>query len=238
MKPATPPDGIFVALDTTDIAHAAELARVVASCGCGVKLGLEFFAANGPAGVRDIAAAGAPLFLDLKFHDIPNTAAGAVRAVLPLAPAIITVHASGGPAMLRATAAAAAEAGEARPRVVAVTVLTSLDDDDLDRVGQQTPAADQARRLALLARESGVDGIVCSPHEIAAIRADCGAEFLLVVPGLRPAGSDAGDQKRVMTPAEARTAGAGILVIGRPVTRAADPLAALRAIAATLDRSA
>jgi len=197
-------------------------------------LGLEFFAAHGPAGVAEIGRRGADLFLDLKLHDIPNTVAAAVRACLPLRPLLLTVHAAGGPAMLRAAADAAATAGEDRPRIIAVTVLTSLDDDDLGRVGQWGPALDQARRLAVLARESGADGVVCSPHEAAALRAECGDGFDLVVPGIRPAGAAAGDQKRVMTPAQALAAGADYLVIGRPITAAPDPAAAARAIVADL----
>ena len=175
-----------------------------------------------------------PLFLDLKFHDIPNTVAGAVRAVLPLKPAILTVHASGGRAMLEAARDAAAAAGADRPKIVAVTVLTSLDDGDLDAVGQRGPALDQAKRLAAIAQQAGVDGVVCSPKEVAALRAQCGATFLLVVPGIRPSWAATGDQKRVMTPAEAVAAGADHLVIGRPITAAADPAEAARRIAAEL----
>jgi len=222
---------LFAALDTVDPALASSLANNIRGHVQGVKLGLEFFGANGPDGVRKIAESGLPVFLDLKFHDIPNTVAGAIRAVLPLAPAILTIHASGGAAMMRAAAEAAAEAGSNRPRIVAVTVLTSLDNNDLDAVGQSPPASDQVQRLAALAQACGLDGIVCSPMETAALRAACGPDFTLVVPGIRPAGSAAGDQKRVMTPAEAVAAGADVLVIGRPITGADDPAAAARAIA-------
>jgi orotidine-5'-phosphate decarboxylase len=216
---------VFVALDTVDRGRARALADAVRPHVGGLKLGLEFFCANGPDAVREVAGE-APLFLDLKLHDIPNTVAGAVRAVMPLRPALLTLQAGGGPAMLRAAVDAAA--GEVK--LLGVTVLTSLDDGDLERVGQRGPVLDQARRLAGLARDSGLAGIVCSPHEIRALRAECGPGFLLVVPGIRPAGAGAGDQKRVMTPAEALAAGADHLVIGRPITAAPDPAAAARRI--------
>jgi orotidine-5'-phosphate decarboxylase len=227
---------IFCALDMTDREAAAVLAGRLAGAVGGVKLGLEFFGAQGPAGVAAVKESGLPLFLDLKFHDIPNTVAGAVRAVLPLAPTLLTVHAGGGRAMLEAARDAAAMAGARRPKIIAVTVLTSLDDADLDSVGQRGPALDQARRLAELAQRAGVDGVVCSPKEVTALRAQCGREFLLVVPGIRPAWAAAGDQKRVMTPAEAIAAGADHLVIGRPITGAADPAEAARRIAAELPK--
>jgi orotidine-5'-phosphate decarboxylase len=227
---------VFVALDTTDTADAAARAAVLAPAVGGVKLGLEFFCANGPEGIRTVMARapGLPLFLDLKLHDIPNTVAGAVRAVAPLAPALLTVHAAGGPAMMRAAAEAAAELGAARPRIVAVTVLTSLDAGDLGAIGVAGTVAEQAARLADLALASGLDGVVCSAHEAAALRARLGPEAILVVPGIRPKGAAVGDQKRVMGPAEAVAAGASALVIGRPITEAPDPLAAARAIAAEL----
>ncbi|MDJ0950790.1 MAG: orotidine-5'-phosphate decarboxylase [Alphaproteobacteria bacterium] len=227
---------MFVALDMVDPAAAEAMAAQVRPHVAGVKLGLEFFAANGPAGVRRVAGAGLPLFLDLKLHDIPNTVAGAVRAVVPLEPSLLTVHAGGGPAMLRAARNAAADAGTLRPKIVAVTVLTSLDDADLGAVGQTGPATDQVRRLAALAQESGLDGVVCAPQEVAILRGDCGPDFLLVVPGIRPGGSAAADQKRVMTPTEAIAAGADILVVGRPITAAADPAAAARDIAGEIGR--
>ncbi len=220
---------VFVAIDTPDLARAEALARAVAPHVGGIKLGLEFFAAHGPAGVAAVAALGLPLFIDLKFHDIPNTVAGAVRALAPLAPAIITVHAAGGAAML-ATAKAAALPGT---KVVAVTVLTSLDAEDLTAIGVSGDPVAQVLRLAGLARSSGIDGVVASPHEAAAVRA-AWPEAVIIVPGVRPAGSDTGDQKRVMTPREALTAGASVLVIGRPITGASDPAAAAAAIAAEL----
>lgn len=231
---------VFVALDTTSVADAVDRARAMRGAVAGVKLGLEFFSANGPAGVRQVVAEGLPLFLDLKFHDIPNTVAGAVRAVTPLGPFMLNVHAAGGAAMMRAaldaSADTAAKVGVRRPRLIAVTVLTSLGDDDLAAIGQQGPASDQVRRLAALAQEAGLDGVVCSPQEIELLRRDCGSDFVLVTPGIRPAGVAVGDQKRVMTPAEAVRRGAHYLVIGRPITAAEDPAAAARAIAADIDR--
>jgi orotidine-5'-phosphate decarboxylase len=227
---------IFVAVDTIDLATAA--AQTAATDGVipGIKLGLEFFMAHGPGGVRSVRSATRPLFLDLKLHDIPNTVAGAVRAVTPLRPTLLTVHAGGGGAMLRAALDAAGEAsakaGIARPRIIGVTVLTSLAEADMDALGQRGPIAEQAKRLAALAKSCGLDGVVCSPHEIAALRAECGDGFLLVVPGIRPTWAAAGDQKRVMTPAEAARLGADCLVIGRPITAAEDPAAAARRIAA------
>lgn len=220
---------IFVAIDTPDLDHARKLAKAVKRHAGGIKLGLEFFAANGPAGVADIAHVGLPLFLDLKLHDIPNTVAKAVQALRPLEPAVLTVHGAGGRAMLE-EAKAAAPTGT---RVVAVTVLTSLDLDDLAATGVGGSPHDQVERLASLAKSAGLDGIVCSGNEVKAARKGWGNGFL-VVPGIRPAEGDVGDQKRVMTPRKAMDAGASILVIGRPVTGADDPDAALRAIAATL----
>jgi orotidine-5'-phosphate decarboxylase len=224
------PARILLALDTSDVATAVAQARAVGSAVDGVKLGLEFFMANGPAGVRAVQAEGRPLFLDLKFHDIPNTVAGAVRSVLPLRPLMLNVHAAGGPEMLRRAAEAVREGGEDRPLLIAVTVLTSLGDDDLAAVGQQPPALDQTRRLAALAQKQGCDGVVCSAREIEVLKRDCGAEFKLVVPGIRPAGSDVADQKRIMTPGEASALGADYLVIGRPITAAADSAVAARRI--------
>ncbi|MBL4721647.1 MAG: orotidine-5'-phosphate decarboxylase [Alphaproteobacteria bacterium] len=232
---------IFAALDTTDVEEARNLAlRLKGSVG-GVKLGLEFFSANGAAGVREIAKTGLPIFLDLKFHDIPNTVAGAVRAVMGLRPKILNVHAAGGPAMMRAAVEAAREAADAQnirpPLVIAVTVLTSLDDDDLTAVGQTPPAADQVIRLARLTQDCGLDGIVCSPRETASVRAACGPDFKLIVPGIRPNLSVANDQKRTSSPSDAINAGADYLVIGRPITKAPDPAAAARAMAAALTES-
>ncbi len=231
MTSIPPKDRLFVALDTQNLGKAAGLAQALAGQVGGLKIGKEFFAAQGPDGVRAVAG-GEPLFLDLKFHDIPNTVAGAIRAVVHLRPFMVNVHASGGRAMMQAAGEAAREAAEdlevTRPLVLGVTVLTSLDEDDLDAVGQRGPASDQTVRLAELARDSGLDGVVCSPREIAAVRAACGPDFQLVVPGIRPTWAAAGDQKRIMTPAEALGAGADYLVVGRPITGAADPVAAAR----------
>lgn len=237
----TPASRIFCAVDTTDLDTARDLARRIGGVVGGIKLGLEFFVAHGPAGIRAVIgeddgdAKGPPLFLDLKLHDIPNTVAGGIRAALPLKPAFMTIHSAGGPAMMRAAAEAAAEAGAERPKILAVTVLTSLDAGDLEAVGQRTPVADQVTRLARLAKESGVDGVVCSPAEVALVRAACGPDFILMVPGIRPAWAAANDQKRVMTPAEALAAGADHLVIGRPITGDADPAAAARRILSEID---
>ena len=228
------PNPILCAIDTPDPARARALAAAVAGAVGGIKLGLEFFAANGPAAVRQIAGT-TPLFLDLKLHDIPNTVAGAVRSAAALEPLLLTVHSAGGAAMMRAAAAAASEAqGKRRMKLIGVTVLTSLDDGDLKATGQRGTSAEQVLRLALLARDSGLDGVVCSPHEVAALRQACGPGFLLVVPGIRPSGAAAADQKRVMGPRAARDAGADYLVIGRPITEAADPAAAARALLAEL----
>lgn len=228
----------FIALDMTDSLKAAQLASRLRGHMGGIKLGLEFFTANGPSGVRQVIQHGERLFLDLKLHDIPNTVAGAVRAVVPLAPYLVTVHAAGGGAMMRAALDAAGEAAtklsQPRSRIIAVTVLTSLADGDLQATGQKGPMLDQVRRLTRLAQESGADGVVCSPHEVAALRAECGPDFLLVVPGIRPSWAAAGDQKRVMSPGEALRAGASYLVIGRPITGADNPADAARQVEAEL----
>ena len=220
---------VYVAIDTADRERARELARSVKSLAGGVKLGLEFFCANGPAGVREIADVGLPIFLDLKLHDIPNTVAKAMQSLRPLEPAVLTVHAAGGQAMMEAAKAAAPE----KTKVVAVTVLTSLDGEDLQSIGVGGQPAAQVARLATLARESGVDGIVCSGAEVKAA-SQAWSNGFFVVPGVRPQGSDMADQKRVVTPRAALDDGASILVIGRPITGAPDPAAALQAIAATL----
>jgi orotidine-5'-phosphate decarboxylase len=195
-----------------------------------VKLGKEFFTANGPVGVQRVAEVGLPIFLDLKYHDIPNTVAGAVRAAVPLAPFMLNVHAIGGATMMRAAADAAAEAGAKRPMVLAVTVLTSLVTADLASVGVFGTVRDQVVRLALLAKDCGLDGVVCSAEEVVALRGACGRDFMLIVPGIRPSWAAAGDQKRIVTPADAVALGADFLVIGRPITTAANPAAAARRI--------
>ncbi|MBY9062070.1 orotidine-5'-phosphate decarboxylase [Sphingomonas yunnanensis] len=220
---------VYVALDTPDLARAQALAAKVRHHVGGIKLGLEFFCANGPAGVRALEEVGLPVFLDLKLHDIPNTVAKAVQSLAPLAPAVLTVHAAGGRAMLEDAKAAA----HPDTKVVAVTMLTSLDERDLADTGVGGSAHDHVLRLAVLARAAGLDGIVCSGAEVRAAKAAWPDGFL-VVPGVRPADGAAGDQKRVVTPREAADDGASILVIGRPITQADDPDAAARAIAATL----
>ncbi len=228
----TRPAGLIAALDTADIAQAAAWAAAVArSCGM-VKLGLEFFLANGPAGVRAVGARN--LFLDLKLHDIPNTVAGAVRSVLALAPRLLTLHGAGGAAMLRAARAAAETAGAQRPALLAVTVLTSLDDAALAAAGVPGGTAAQVVRLAHMAMASGADGLVCAPTEVAALREALGPAPLLVVPGIRPQGAAADDQARTLSARQAAQAGADWLVVGRPITQAADPAAAAAALAAEI----
>jgi orotidine-5'-phosphate decarboxylase len=224
-----PTDRIFCAIDTTDVDAATALAgRLVGHVG-GIKLGKEFFTAHGPEGVRKVTACGMPLFLDLKFHDIPNTVAGAIRAALPLKPSVLNVHASGGRAMMEAAAEAAA--GADGTLLIGVTILTSLSDKDVAEVGYNGSAAESVVRLAKLAEASGLGGVVCSPREIEAIRAACGPDFKLVVPGIRPTWSATGDQKRIMTPADAIRTGADYIVIGRPITGADDPIDAAKRIA-------
>ncbi len=227
-----PTNRLIVALDTVDPGRARAWAGAVAPhCGL-LKLGLEFFLANGIAGYRAIA--GAPIFLDLKLHDIPNTVAGGVRAVLPLRPRMLTIHASGGSAMIQAAHQAALGAGDQRPMILAVTVLTSLDQHDLQAAGVAATPADQVLRLGRLAIESGADGLVCSPKEVSMLRQTLGPAVKLVVPGIRPEGAAAGDQARTMTPAQAVEAGADWIVVGRPVTGAPDPGAAAASIAASI----
>lgn len=220
---------IFCAIDRPDLAGALALARSLKGSVGGVKLGLEFFCASGPEAVRAVTAEGMPVFLDLKLHDIPNTVAGAVRSALALQPSMLTLHASGGSAMLRAAVEAKRQAGAAT-WLLAVTVLTSLDEADLAQAGVAGDAGAQVERLARLAVDAGMDGLVCSPHEIVQLRRILPANIRLVVPGIRPAGSAKDDQKRVMTPAQALAAGADVLVVGRPITGAADPAVAARSL--------
>jgi orotidine-5'-phosphate decarboxylase len=222
---------IFCAVDTTDVAAAAALTTRLDGLIGGVKLGLEFFTANGRDGVRRVMQGNhLPLFLDLKFHDIPNTVAGGIRGIRQLSPAFATIHAGGGAAMMRA----AVDAAEGGCKILAVTVLTSLGQEDLPALGVTGTVADQVKRLADLAAMAGVDGLVCSPHEVKALRAQLGSAITLVVPGIRPAGSTGDDQVRVLTPAEAMAAGADHLVIGRPITASPDPVAAAKAILETV----
>lgn len=220
---------IYLALDLPQLDAARALAEKVKAHVGGLKLGLEFFCAHGHHGVHEIAHVGLPIFLDLKLHDIPNTVAGAMQAIHVLEPAVVTVHASGGRAMMEDAKAAAGK----DTRVVAVTMLTSLDERDLARTGVGGSAHDQVMRLADLAHTAGLDGIVCSGKEVREVHQQWKDGFF-VVPGLRPAGGPGGDQKRVVTPRQARDDGASVLVIGRPISRAEDPVEAARAIEATL----
>lgn len=220
---------IWVAIDTPNLDRAKAIAEKVGRHVGGIKLGLEFFCANGRAGILEMAKLHLPIFLDLKLHDIPNTVAKAVQALAPLEPAILTVHAAGGRAMME-DAKAAAPLG---CKVVAVTVLTSLDASDLASAGVSGSPHDQVLRLTEAAKEAGLDGVVCSGNEVgAAHKLWPGGYF--VVPGVRPSNGEVGDQKRVVTPRAALDAGASILVIGRPITQAPDPDQAVRAIEATL----
>ncbi len=220
---------IYVALDTPDLDRAKAIATKVRNHVGGLKLGLEFFAANGRPGVKEMAQLGLPIFLDLKLHDIPNTVAKAVQALRELEPAVLTVHAAGGRAMME-DAKAAAPTGT---KVVGVTVLTSLDGDDLSSIGVGGDPHAQVERLTALAREAGLDGVVCSGAEVKAAKKLWPGGFF-VIPGVRPSDAGAGDQKRVVTPRKALDDGASILVIGRPITGAEDPDQAARAIEATL----
>jgi orotidine-5'-phosphate decarboxylase len=235
---------VYCGVDTIDLARATRLIESIAGgpkpAVGGIKLGLEFFLAHGAPGVRyafpaPVRATGVGFFLDLKLHDIPNTVAGGIRAVVELAPTFITLHASGGRDMLKAAVeeagAQAAKHGVPRPKLLGVTVLTSLDRSDLEATGIDRDPSDQVQRLASLSRESGLDGVICSPIEVAALRKLCGPEFVLMVPGIRPVGSAANDQKRTMTPRQAVELGASHLVVGRPICQAADPRAAAEAIA-------
>ena len=228
---------VFCAIDTPDTKRACALAESLSGAVGGLKIGLEYFNAHGQDGYQKLAAFDQPIFLDLKLHDIPNTVASAVRALAPLQPAWLNVHAGGGAAMMQAAADAAHEAhdkGLRVPKMLGVTIMTSLADTDLHQMGISGTAQDQVLRLANLAQKNGMDGVVCSAHEIQVLRAELGPDFKLIVPGIRPQGSAAQDQKRVMTPEDAQKAGADILVIGRPITGAEDPRQAALDIAAQL----
>ncbi|WP_049574942.1 orotidine-5'-phosphate decarboxylase [Nonomuraea sp. SBT364] len=224
---------IAVALDAPDLETAARWAGLVTPHVSTVKVGLELYMRYGPDVIASVrGASGVRVFLDLKLHDIPNTVSGAARAVSRLRPAILTVHAAGGPAMIKAAVEAAP-----RTQIAAVTVLTSLSEDDLARIGLAGPADDAVRRLAALSVEAGATALVCSPHEVATVRAEVGEGVTLITPGVRPAGSASQDQVRVATPEQALADGADLLVIGRPITGSPDPGAAAAAIAASLRRS-
>ena len=225
---------VAVALDAPDLESAARWAALVTPHVSTVKIGLELYLRYGPDVVASIrGASGVQVFLDLKLHDIPATVAGAARAVSRLRPEFLTVHAAGGPSVVRA-----AVDGAPATCVAAVTVLTSMGAEDLARVGVPGSVSDAVRRLSVMAVEAGARGLVCSPQEVAAVRAEVGPDVTLITPGVRPAGSGADDQARVATPVEAIRSGADLLVIGRPITRASDPGAAAAAIAASLRHAA
>lgn len=212
---------IFCAIDMADMDKALEIVKKVVPQGCGLKLGLEFYNAFGPDGVKRVqdAADNPPIFLDLKYHDIPNTVGGAVREASKLGVMYLNLHASGGMDMMRA----ARDECQEGTKLLAVTVLTSLDDTNLSSIGQIASADHMVQRLTELAQLSGMDGVVCSAHEIKMLRKTMGPDFVLMVPGIRPEGSEKNDQKRVMTPQQAMDAGASHLVIGRPITKSNDP---------------
>ena len=224
---------IIVVLDYPSSDAALALVEQLDPKRCNVKVGKELFTRAGPDVVRALVDRGFRVFLDLKYHDIPNTVGAACAAATDLGVWMLNVHASGGPAMLQAARAAVGDAAD-RPKIIAVTVLTSLDSNDLSAAGFAGDTATTASKLANLTEECGLDGVVCSPQEIAMMRAERSDNFLLVTPGIRPAGSAVGDQKRVMTPADALAAGASYLVIGRPITAAPDPMESFAAIEASL----
>ncbi len=224
-----PRDSLIVALDVADSSSARQIVYELGDSVGFYKIGLQLFAAEGPAFVRELVASGQRIFLDLKFHDIPNTVASAVRSAAALGVEMLTVHAAGGLLMLKA-AVEAAKGCAKPPLILAVTVLTSLSQDELGSTGITAAIADQVLRLAALAKEAGCGGVVASPHEVAALRKALGSKMMIVVPGIRPAGSVAGDQVRTAGPAQAIEAGASYLVIGRPITEAADKNAAVQAI--------
>lgn len=232
---------IICAIDTIDQWKAGKIARDLRGSVGAIKLGLEFYTSNGRLGIQQVVSQNTPLFLDLKFHDIPNTVAGAVMATSGMQVTMMTVHAAGGREMLKRAVEASNEiaenTGSIRPMILGVTVLTSMDDTDLLETGVAAKkAADQVLRLAELAESCQVDGIVCSPHEISAVRKQCSQDFKIVTPGIRPSGSvEKDDQKRIMTPKEAIERGADYLVIGRPITQAENPVAAAKEILASLD---
>lgn len=222
-------DRLIVALDVSTTAEAKKIVEAVGPSATTFKVGKQLFTAEGPSLVRDLVASGRHVFLDLKFHDIPNTVAAAVRSAAGLGVSMLTVHASGGAKMLRAAAQAAKEA-KTPPLLLAVTVLTSLGDEDLQEIGVSGKPADQVLRLAALARDNGCLGVVASPQEVKQLREMLGTGFAIVAPGVRPAGFEAGDQTRIATPADAIRNGASYLVVGRPITEAKDPAKAAAAI--------
>ncbi len=224
-----PRQRLIVALDVSSAAAAQKIVAAVGDSALTYKVGAQLYTAQGPLVVRDLVASGRRVFLDLKYHDIPNTVASAVREAAALRVSMLTVHASGGGKMLRAATEVARSANPAL-MVLAVTVLTSLDDNDLDKIGVRGRVVDQVLRLAALAIADGCHGVVASAQEASELRSELGDEFAIVTPGVRPAGTGHGDQVRVVTPAEAIAAGASHIVVGRPITAAADPAAEARAI--------
>ncbi|MCR4535794.1 orotidine-5'-phosphate decarboxylase [Shewanella xiamenensis] len=221
---------ILVALDYDNKNHALQLIDQLDPNMCRLKVGKEMFTLFGPQLVKDIHDRGFDLFLDLKFHDIPNTVAKAVAAAAELGVWMTNVHASGGLAMMEAARKALLPYGKEAPMLIAVTVLTSMSDDDLKLIGIDVPAFEHVQRLAKLTKQAGLDGVVCSAQEASVLKSLLGQDFKLITPGIRPVGSEVGDQHRVMTPPEALAAGSDYLVIGRPITKATDPLATLQAI--------
>jgi len=230
-----PKDRLAIALDFADEREAMKLVDCLDNTCQWFKVGMELYYATGNGIVQQLRNRGFNVFLDLKLHDIPNTVAGAVRSATHAGASLLTIHAGGGAAMMSAAAEAASAPGS--PRLLAVTVLTSMDASELAGIGITASPADQVLRLAKLAKKSGIDGMVCSPEEVAALRKETGPDTLLVVPGIRPAGSATDDQKRIATPAQAIADGASMLVVGRPITRAADPAAAAQSILQEIERA-
>ena len=224
-----PRQRLIVALDVSSAAAAQKIVAAVGDSASCYKVGMQLYTAEGPRIVRDLVASGRRVFLDLKYHDIPNTVAAAVREAAALGVSMLTVHASGGGKMLRA-ATEAARTRNAALMVLAVTVLTSLDDNDLDKLGVHGRVQDQVLRLAALAIADGCQGVIASAHEASALRSELEGDFAIVTPGVRPPGASPDDQARVVTPAEAIAAGASHIVVGRPITGAADPASEARAI--------
>jgi orotidine-5'-phosphate decarboxylase len=234
-QPSDPKQRLAVALDLPNAAQALALVdRLEQTCQW-FKVGMELYYAAGNSLVHELRRRGFDVFLDLKLHDIPNTVAGAIRSATDAGASLLTVHASGGAAMLSAAAAAAQVPGS--PRLLAVTVLTSMDAEQLHGIGIDTSAAQQVLRLARLAKSSGIDGMVCSAEEVSLLRTELGSEVLLVVPGIRPEGAAIGDQKRIATPASAIAQGASMLVVGRPITQSQNPAAAAQSILDEIDQA-
>ncbi|MBU1191292.1 MAG: orotidine-5'-phosphate decarboxylase [Gammaproteobacteria bacterium] len=230
MPPTVSQSRIIVALDYPNAESALDIVDRLNPTLCRLKVGKELFTRTGPELVRELNRRDFQVFLDLKFHDIPNTVAQACRAAADLGVWMVNVHAQGGRKMLQAARDALVEYGDQRPLLIAVTILTSLGTEDLIEVGLQGTPADNVLRLAKLTKDCGLDGVVCSPQEAGSLRSQLGSGFQLITPGVRPAGAAADDQRRVMTPGQAVSAGASYLVVGRPITQAADPIAVLTAI--------